>query len=213
MPYSSPARFLSDNELLNYSKEHLRYEIWMFLSSGSELSRIRFSESDSTAIFYKNALVESFANHLRNLLLFLYPYSAKDDDVISDYFFVDPIADWKRKRPTESATLRNARERASREISHLTVLRRDGNDESKVWQVTELMEEIRTVLKVFVENASSTKLDRSVLDVLSTPLNTPSESIVIYFPPMPASLTLAGEGLPNATNAPTAVSSGGSYPR
>src|SRR5882724_5568969 len=108
MIYSSPANNMSDVELLDYSHEHLRYEIWMFFNSGPELSRPQFDESDPASVFSKNILVESFVNHLRNLLLFLYPYSPKPDDVLSDLFFADPVNDWKKKRQTESEFLRDA---------------------------------------------------------------------------------------------------------
>lgn len=166
MKYSSPASSLSDPELLAYSQEHLKYEIGMFFSSGVQLSKIHFPESDPTSVFYKNALVEAFANHIRNLLLFLYPHKLKKDDVISDYFFSDPVTQWKRKRPKQSVALREARTRASQEISHLTVSRKDSEDASKKWPVSGLMEEIKGLLKIFVANASSGKLDSSVKELI-----------------------------------------------
>ncbi len=200
MKYSSPARLLSDAELLDYSKEHLRYEIWMFFTSGIELARIHFSESDALSVFYKNVLVESFANHLRNLLLFIYPYSPGEDDVVSNYYFLDPIVEWKQKRPRETETLRNARARASQEISHLTVFRRDPTDESKKWPVAELMNEIKAILKVFVDNASIAKLDGSVKDLLdSVDRNTSSSTVS-------TTVTICSSSTPSATNVFQSVS-------
>ena len=167
MIYSSPANKMSDAELLDYSHEHLRYEIWMFFNSGFELSRRKFDESDPASVFSKNLVVESFVNHLRNLLLFLYPYGPKPDDVLSDLFFSDPVNDWKKKRQTESEFLRDARTRASQEISHLTVFRREPNDASKKWLVVKVMSEIKPILKTFVDNASPSKLNRSVIDLVN----------------------------------------------
>jgi hypothetical protein len=167
MIYSSPANKMSNAELLDYSHEHLRYEIWMFFNSGLELSRRQFDESDPASVFLKNVVVESFINHLRNLLLFLYPYSPNPDDVLSDLFFSDPISDWKKKRQTESESLRNVRTRASQEISHLTVSRREPDDESKKWLVVKLMSEIKAILKTFVDHASPSKLNRSVIDLVN----------------------------------------------
>src|SRR6266576_755883 len=130
----------------------------MFFRTGVELSRINFPKSDATAVTYKNALVESFAIHLRNLLLFLYG-DGKKNDIHSDDFFLDPINDWRKARPREGKFLKDARERASREISHLTVLRQNP---SNLWPVSQLMNEIQCVLRTFVERASPTKLDPSV---------------------------------------------------
>jgi len=165
MQYPSIASQMSDAELSAYSKEHLGYEIKMFFNTGVLLSTVQFPKNDDRAVTYKNALVESFATHLRNLLLFVYPYSHEEPDVISDYYFSDPITDWKQKRPKETNELREARQRASQEISHLTVFRREV-DEDKLWPVPELMQSIKAVLQVFVDNAADTKLHPSVKNLL-----------------------------------------------
>src|SRR5262245_21470966 len=167
MQYSSPARSLSESELLDYSGEHLRYEIWMFFESGIQLSKIPDPKDDEGTL-QKNALVESFANHLRNLLLFLYPQRPKKNDVIAHYFFLDPIRDWKQMQPKQTETLKNALTKASQEVSHLTVLRRDSTDPSKRWPVIPLMKEVKRVLQVFVDNAPSTRLHNSTRDLVKS---------------------------------------------
>jgi hypothetical protein len=166
MEYPMTASLFSDGDLLRYSKNHVRYEIDMFFRAGVEVLQNNFPKTDP--LMYKNALVESFATHLRNLLLFLYPYSPDGQDIISDHFFLVPVDDWKKKRPTETEAFRNARARASREVSHLTVSRRDGNGESKAWPILNLMKDINTVLKIFVDNASSKRLDPSVKTAVVT---------------------------------------------
>jgi len=200
MEYSSSAQSLSDAELLRFSENHLTYEIWMFFKSGTELSRVHFSESDPASLFYKNALVESFVNHLRNLLLFLYPYRVKHGgDVIARCFFVDPTV-WKDKAPPETDSLRKARKRASQEISHLTASRRDVTDALKTWPAPDLMAEIKGVLDVFVDNASSTKLHSSVKDLLNKVDLSASPSNAM-------TTTICASGTPAATNVFGSVSS------
>jgi hypothetical protein len=167
MAYASGGELLSDSELLRYSKQHLKYEIEMFFHVGIKLSRTDPSKDDPESVIDKNVLVESFAIHLRNLLLFLYPYGHDERDVISDYFFIDRTTDWKQKRPKETESLRNLRTRASQEISHLTVLRRDGTDDPQGWPILKIMDEIKPILEIFVNNASSQKLDGSVKDALA----------------------------------------------
>jgi len=131
MDYPAEADQMSDADLLAYSQEHLRYEIQNFFDAGRLLAARSFDTSNSDEITIKNALVESFATHLRNLLLFLYPYGGEKSDVISDLFFSNPIPDWKRKRQPESVFgFRDLRQRASQEVSHLTVFRRNSDKSS-----------------------------------------------------------------------------------
>jgi hypothetical protein len=159
----------SDTQLLAYSKEHLYYEIDMFFRVGMQLSQSDWASQEPTVVASRNALIESFLIHLRNLLLFLYPYGAEDEDVISDDFFEKPIEDWKRKRTTESGTFREARARASHEVCHLTVSRQP----LQKWLFAELMQELKPVLQIFVDNASTTRLDGAVKTMVeSIDLNT-----------------------------------------
>ena len=162
----------SDAQLLEYSKVHLKYEISMFFGTGIQLSTIQFPP-DGTADIYKNALIESFATHLRNLLLFLYPDRPHEKDVIAHDFFSDTVRDWPCHKPKIPRELSDALIRSHREISHLTVDRRDGKNASKDWFFLNLMQELIPVLKQFTENASPEKLHADVkLSVDSVQLGT-----------------------------------------
>src|SRR5258708_17002608 len=88
-------KVLSDPDLIAYSNEHVKYEISMLLDCGNLLTHSFQSESPDLATVLRNALLESFAIHLRNLVDFLYPgTNVKDTDVLADYFF------HQRKRPS-----------------------------------------------------------------------------------------------------------------
>ncbi|SRR6266849_6242909 len=69
-PISQPSR------LRKYSDEHLAYEVNMLRLAAS----LRVHSSDPTlrilVAFFNNARVESFAQHLRNLIVFLYRISS-----------------------------------------------------------------------------------------------------------------------------------------
>lgn len=178
MEYPSKAADMSDAHLLRYSEKHLKYEIIMLFNTGAKLSTVPVSEvGDRFAVTDKNARVESFVTHLRNLLFFLYPYNPAESDVISDHYFVDPIADWKKKRPRLTKEFQEFRDRASQEISHLTVLRRDA-DKDHEWPVPKIMRDIRSVLRVFVDNASSTKLDSSVKNLVDDSIDLRSRRVI-----------------------------------
>jgi truncated hemoglobin YjbI len=108
----------------------------------------------------RNALIESFVIHLRNLVDFFYPAQIQGDDVIAAEF-LDDLNEWE-KLSSISLMLAAARVRAHKEVSHLTRKRFSGTPPEKSWAVAELMDEIRKVLNQFTQAASPTKLDESV---------------------------------------------------
>lgn len=156
-------KVLSDPDLIAYSKEHVQYEISLLVACG-HLSTHQFrSESTDLATVLHNAILESFAIHLRNVVDFLYPgTSVKVTDVLADDFFPQgkrPVA-----FPSLPAKLQAARERAHKQVSHLTTGRLTAADPGKVWMPTDLVKETLSVLVEFVRQASPDKLDRSVRD-------------------------------------------------
>jgi hypothetical protein len=165
MEYTKIARDMSPAELLDFSNKHLGYEIDMFFRSGKLLSETDFSETDDTAVTLRNALVESFATHLRNLVYFLYPKQTDLDEVISNWFFNndDAVKNWQSKRGSITTKLKTARRQANGWISHLTTSRVTNNN----WLVPELMQEMRDILKIFADNASDAKLDVSVKKLIN----------------------------------------------
>jgi hypothetical protein len=148
---------LSDPELLDYSKEHVVYELWMFRAVGQALiTPLQMSQP------LRNALIESFAIHLRNLIDFFYPAQIQADDVFAAEFFDDPH-EWE-KVSTISSALSSARIRAHKEVSHLTRKRIAGTPPEKGWNVPELMREMKGVLNQFTRSASSKKLHIAVTE-------------------------------------------------
>jgi hypothetical protein len=80
------------------------------------------------------ALIESFVVHVRCVLDFLYaPKNRRDDDVIAQDYF-DDVAEWENLRPLMSANLEQARDRAGKEMVHLTYARLDVTPEAKPWR-------------------------------------------------------------------------------
>jgi len=82
-------KVLSDPDLIAYSQEHVQYEISMLVACGHLSTRQFRSESTDLATVLHNAILESFAIHLRNVVDFLYPgTSVKVTDVLADDFFL-----------------------------------------------------------------------------------------------------------------------------
>ncbi len=117
--------------------------------------------------FQLSAMLESFAIHLRNLIDFLHTEPAaarKDDDAIaSDYY--DPPSGWSPG--AKSAKLEAARERANKEVSHLTYTRKSGMAPDKPWAVGALFKEVQDIAKTFANGASPKKLHPEVVEWLN----------------------------------------------
>jgi len=114
---------LSESELLAFSREHLRYELDMLFSTAEILGRMQTSATPTPFdTLVTNAWLESFVIHLRNVIEFLYPQRLKENSVIAEDFFPDPL-DWKKTRPKMTSAIKNARQRAHTELSHLTTTR------------------------------------------------------------------------------------------
>jgi hypothetical protein len=139
---------LSEPELIAFSGEHLLYELQLLLFTGRELGR------QPTPVM-RSVLIESFVIHLRNLIDFFYTPRAKEDDVIAADFC-------PRWNETISNTLKIAKERANKELSHLTLGRKNGLDPSKPWDVRALFQEVHDVATTFARKASSAKLSAEV---------------------------------------------------
>ena len=130
-PISQPSR------LRKYSDEHLAYEVNMLRLAAS----LRVHSSDPTlrilVAFFNNARVESFAQHLRNLIVFLYPDKFRLDksDVSAHHFLAarSQYADWLTGRPVSSKSLARAKRRAEKELAHLTDERIGGTPSVKLW--------------------------------------------------------------------------------
>jgi hypothetical protein len=116
--------------------------------------------------FLHNSVVEAFAGHLRNLLMFLYPdvYPPRPDDVLAHHFLAGPSPRdrWLKVRPRLSPQLRRAKDRADKEIAHLTSKRIAGSRAAKDWRFVELGSELRSLIEIFVREADPARLGSSV---------------------------------------------------
>ena len=102
-----------------------------------------------------SVLIESFVIHLRNLIDFFYTPRVKEDDAIASDF----CPGWNE---TISSTLKAAKERANKEVNHLTLERKSGFDPNKPWDVAGLFQEVSAVATTFAGRASPAKLNPEV---------------------------------------------------
>lgn len=93
-----------------------------------------------------NLKVESTVLHLRNLIEFFYPTNPRKDDVMAE----DYIPDWRNRRPTISPLLEKARERAGKELAHLTTKRITGTPAHKAWEFDTISADLKNVAAAFI---------------------------------------------------------------
>jgi hypothetical protein len=131
---------------------HLHYEVGMLQAVARGLASGAVSGSPT-----HNALLESFAIHVRNLVDFLWPEKPKNDHVVAADFFSSP-QDWTKNVPAIPHQLRAARIRAAKEVAHLTYARLLVTAETKGWSYVHLADEIIKAFKVFLQNVPSENL-------------------------------------------------------
>jgi len=157
-----PVRPFNDAYLVAFSAEHVGYEIDMFFGMVEALTQSSLIGASSAAVAarLKNAVIEAFVIHLRNLIDFLYLERPQPTDVVGADFCETGI--WEAQRPAITSTLVAARVRANKEIAHLTSQRISGTPPEKAWEPASLAAEMKPLLQLFVTKASSARLSPNV---------------------------------------------------
>jgi hypothetical protein len=150
---------MTDQQLIDFSREHLLHELTMFWEL-AEILPVREASTETSAF------VESYCVHLRSLIDFFYREGIKDDVTAQD--FLDATTTWK---PAEPAILTTAHERANKELSHLTQSRISGRPPEKAWDTTALLKEIGAIAQDFATKASAKKVHPKVGEFLKLPAN------------------------------------------
>jgi hypothetical protein len=175
IPSAPITRPFADSYLLDYSNEHVFYEVDHFFWLADLLDRSSLIINPTSPFGtpsitvtgsapedlkrVNNILIEGFAIHLRNVIDFLYTKPQPTDVVAEDFF---PLGDWDKIRPPISTTLEAARIRANKEIAHLTTDRMAGSPPAKRWDCKGLANEIRPLLQLMSSKALSTRLGPNV---------------------------------------------------
>lgn len=153
---------LTNEELLAYSREHLFYEVEMLLN----VSRLNL---ENLPRVFRNMQIESFAIHLRNLIIFFYPTPTLfTTDVYAKHFFSDATK-WEQICPPASISpiSRTAKKRADKEVAHLTTERLAGNNPKKEWDILGLVNEITPIIRSFCVSADREKCHKNTSELLN----------------------------------------------
>ena len=136
------------NELdLNHVAKHLVYEVSMLECAGSSLPRLSPE--------HRNAYVECFAIHTRNLIEFYFskPLTLYKEDDLAALQFCPECDPWTKNRDDlfEDEILRFAFKRANKQISHLTLDRGEYASVGKSWEVYLILEKLRALYAEFLD--------------------------------------------------------------
>lgn len=129
------------------------YEITMFRFTGNELlNNPNLTKPELRG--YLNALIESFVVHTRVLIYFFYDNPKKDD--ISAKHFID---EWEKIRLPQSDILKTAKNKADKQLAHLTYARLTTYKEieSKKWKIREISVNMESVLQTFIDKLPGDK--------------------------------------------------------
>src|SRR4051812_23493088 len=130
-----------DAELAEMARRHLAYEIKMLRETAAALQGKGIGPRG-----FRNAMLETFLIHYRNLLDFFYADKrrALAHDVSAAHYVIDPKR-WKERRPRMDKEATSSRERVNAQLAHLTYRRlkyhqRNWSDRRMLRQIEELIE-------------------------------------------------------------------------
>jgi hypothetical protein len=160
------AENISNEDLIEFSQEHLFYEIWMLYHVidmlANETYKLSKEDEENQIIF--NALLESMIVHARIVLDFLYCKRLKPDDAIaSDYFLSS--SSWEPFLPKKSKALRAVLDRSNKEMAHLSYLRPGVSSDKRPWNIIEIKKDIKNIVNLFLDKADANLLHSDIYEL------------------------------------------------
>lgn len=128
--------------------EHIKYEIDMYRWAASEVVK-------PLPLYQRNAMVEVFATHVRNLIDFFYLDRVGHDDAVAEHF----VNNWRKIRPIMPDILKEAKVKANKQLAHITYSRavEYGVTKEKGWFVGKISSKLEELIKNFAEEVEKAK--------------------------------------------------------
>ena len=124
---------------------HLNYEIWMFRKT---CDRLNLSQKTR---FERNLLLESLPIHARTLIEFFYKDKNEKypNDLVAQDFLTDDI-NWKNERPPITELLHGAKNKADKQLAHLSLWRvKIEKDDKKKWDWNGIRADMEKIIEKF----------------------------------------------------------------
>ena len=137
--------------------EDVKYEVDMLRLQGNKFWGTRAQQPrNNQEIADRNALLEGFLLHARNLIHFLWGRD-KQDDVLASHFF-DDRRDWEDHCPQMSQFLKDQRPKINKRLAHLTYARLKMDPR---WDIPRIQAEIERGLDKFLQSVPPERLSDS----------------------------------------------------
>jgi len=101
-----------------------------------------------------NMALETFLLHARNLREFFYNDNKRYDTDARAWDFLEEKNLWQKLRPAEMESMIEIRERAGKELAHLSYKRIYGTPPEKSWNTGETLSDLLKVVGIFLEHLS-----------------------------------------------------------
>ena len=152
---------INNNNISNCYLKNLKYEIDMFYILAKEISINEIFKLDTLeSLVTKNAFIESFLVHERNIIDFLINNRKYDDNIVCK----DLLENEKELfNKSEVDKMKEIKVKISKEISHLTKAR--CKDEKSGWNMSDITCPLLEYFEKFI-NELSTELDYNKKDIL-----------------------------------------------
>jgi len=137
---------ISKKRLIDFSKEHLYYEIYMLYGSVETL------ENGAEDPYVYNALLESFVLHTSIILDFFYKPQIKPDDARAIHYIRNRKA-WTGALPSYDKYFRKFGKKRNKALAHLTYKRLDATPEDKSWGAVLMVKQIKRIVDAFLDIA------------------------------------------------------------
>jgi hypothetical protein len=148
-------------EELRKASDALHYEIWMF----DEMVKSLSTQSPQIGNPQYNALVESFVQHMRNLLEFFYPTDkVRPDTIIASDFFLTQNQSEKKIQPW----LDNERKDSHQFLAHLTY---DRMKKDKRWDYLKISKYINEIVEEFLKEVPQDLIREKLKNYKVPPVN------------------------------------------
>lgn len=146
------SEYLTKENLILFSGEHLYYEIKM-LYSLYDILKTKVND-----VYVYNALIESFVIHTTILLEFFYKPQIKPDDAKAVHYVKDRKK-WKEAIPSFDKYFRKFSRKRNRELVHLSYKRLDVKPDEKIWYPDKTTIHIKRLVNTFLKLADPELID------------------------------------------------------
>jgi hypothetical protein len=168
------ARAARSTRELCKASDRVAYEIELLYGTLNDLGallRARYGGADPSP-WTRDALIESWTIHVRNMMHFLRGEKAQRGDILARDFFTG--TEWQKllpRRPRDDAE-KHIERRINKEIVHLTFAGAKVTRERKQWQLHAITAKVGDELQVFIDHVPMNRVDpsfhRRALDTLKT---------------------------------------------